>query len=103
MQIRQLRLRKTDVRTLLKISLSIALASMFLAATLAYSKNSDKRIPVQRVLTGNGNRRFAGISARLHRGGRKYTRTRYSPGSNSPIATKLWSVFRRDRLQGQAS
>jgi hypothetical protein len=52
MQIRQLRLAKTDMRTLLKISVSTALASMFLAATLAYSKNSDKRILFEGFLQG---------------------------------------------------
>src|SRR6266480_1002510 len=52
MQIRQLRFVKTDMRTLLKISASIALASMFLAATLAYPKNSDKRIMFKGFLQG---------------------------------------------------
>jgi hypothetical protein len=52
MQIRQLRAVKTDMRTLLKISLSIALASTFLTATLAYSKNLDKRILLKGYLQG---------------------------------------------------
>jgi hypothetical protein len=52
MQIRQLRAIKADLRRLLKTSLSIALASMFLTATLAYSKNSDKRILFEGFLQG---------------------------------------------------
>jgi hypothetical protein len=52
MQIRQLRAVKTDMRTLLKISLSMAVASMFLTATLAYSKAQQKRILFEGYLQG---------------------------------------------------
>ncbi len=52
MQIRQLRAVKTNMRTLLKFSFPIALASMFLTATLAHSKNSDKRILFEGFLQG---------------------------------------------------
>jgi hypothetical protein len=60
MQIRQLRKFRTHKRTLLKVSLSIALASIFVTATLAYSRPMQKRIQIRGYLQGTETDVFQG-------------------------------------------